>query len=164
MKLIGALLVLWGASAGYLLHRRQRLRPLRVGQALLGDLAVLRHQICVRRTPLPVILERDLADGTGAEVFWRPLGELLADPCGENALPNCWTLAAAGLPAPLEEMLAPLGPLLPVGGAELERAVNETREELAGFLRSERERQAAAGRLSAALCLSGASLLILVLI
>jgi len=164
MKLIGALLVLWGAGSCYFLRRRQRLRPLWAGQALLGDLAVLRHQICVRRTPLPVILERDLTGGAGAEAFWRPLGELLTDPNREKALAACWVLAAEGLPEPLGEILAPLGPLLPAGGTELEQAINETREELTGFLRAERERQATAGRLGAALCLSGASLLILVLI
>ena len=164
MKRLGVLIVLWGAGGCYLLQRRQRLQPLRVGQALLGDLAVLRYQICVRRTPLPVILERDLTSGAGAEAFWLPLGDLLAGPGAGKTLPNCWEQVAAELPGPLRRMLAPLGPLLPAGGAELERAINETREELTGFLRSERERQAMAGRLSAALCLSGASLLILVLI
>ena len=46
----------------------------------------------------------------------------------------------------------------------LEHTLAETREELTRFLRAERERQAAEGRITAALCLSGASLLILVLI
>lgn len=163
MKLVGALLVLWGAGGCYFLQRRQSLRPLLVGQAILGDLAVLRYQICVRRAPLPLILEKELTGGAGAEAFWQPLRELLAG-SGEGTLPVCWEQAAEKLPGPIRRVLAPLGPLLPAGGRELEQAINETREELTGFLRSERERQAMAGRLTAALCLSGASLLILVLI
>ena len=66
-------------------------------------------------------------------------------------------------PSALDAMLAPLGPLLPEGGEPLERAVEETREELTGFAGEERARQAAAGRLTAAVCLSGACLAILVL-
>ena len=38
MKWLGAVLVLWGALEGFLLRRRERLLPLRVGQALAEDL------------------------------------------------------------------------------------------------------------------------------
>ena len=41
MKWLGAVLVLWGALEGFLLRRRERLLPLRVGQALAEDLEVL---------------------------------------------------------------------------------------------------------------------------
>ena len=61
-------------------------------------------------------------------------------------------------------MLAPLGPLLPEGGEALTKAVEETREELTGFLREETARQASQGRVTAALSLAGASLAILVLL
>ena len=69
-----------------------------------------------------------------------------------------------GAAAALGTVLAPLGPLLPAGGERLAAAIEETREELAGFLRAETARQASRGRVTAALCLSGACLLILVLI
>lgn len=160
MRLLGVLLVLGGAAGGFFLRRRQDMLPLQIGQALLGDLAVLRHQICVRRAPLPLILEQELRDGAGAEALWRPLARDLE----RDALPRCWERAVAALPQPLERVLGPLGPLLPVGGEELEQAIEETREELTRVLRAERERQDMAGRLTAAVCLSGACLLILVLI
>ena len=160
MRLMGVLLVLGGAVGCFILRRRQDMLPLRIGQALQGDLAVLRYQICVRRAPLPLILEQELCGGEGAEALWTPLAQMLA----EDTLPNCWEQAVQTLPQPLGRILGPLGPLLPAGGEELERAIDETREELTRVLRAERERQAMAGRLTAAVCLSGACLLILVLI
>ena len=45
MKWLGAVLVLWGALEGFLLRRRERLLPLRVGQALAEDLEVLEHDL-----------------------------------------------------------------------------------------------------------------------
>jgi hypothetical protein len=162
-RLLGALLVLWAAGGAYLLRRRQSLAPLRLGQALLNDLAVLRYEVCCRRTPLTALLERELNGGPGA-ALWRRLGESLKKGGGEASLAQCWETAVRALPEPLDRMLLPLGPLLGVGGEALDRAINETREELTGYLRRERERQALAGRLTAAVCLSAASLLILVLI
>ena len=46
----------------------------------------------------------------------------------------------------------------------LAAAIEETREELTGFLREETARQAARSRITTALCLAGACLVILVLI
>ena len=163
MKWLGAVLVLWGALEGFLLRRRERLVPLRVGQALAEDLEVLRCGVCLCRAPLPEILEHTLAEGEGARYLWGPLAALLPE-AGERSLTDCWRQAAAGLPDPLQRILAPLGTLLPTGGERLAEAIEETREELTRFLRAERERQATEGRVTAALCLSGASLLILVLI
>ena len=53
MRLIGALLLLGGAGLWCLLRRREGMLPVRVGRALLEDLAVFSYQIRVRRTPLP---------------------------------------------------------------------------------------------------------------
>ena len=104
--------------------------------------------------------ERSCA-GAGNTALWGPLLVLLGEET--ESLPVCWGRVCRGLPAPLDAMLAPLGPLLPGGGKTLERAIEETREELTGFAGEERLRQAAAGRLTAAVCLSGACLGILVL-
>ena len=165
MKLIGAALVLCGAGYAWAQRRREDLRPIRVGRALLGELAVLRYQICVLRRPLPDLLEGELTEGLGAAVFWGPLLARIREAGQVGAsLPECWRSAALGLPPPLGRILAPLGTLLPVGGSRLDAAIEETREELAGFLRQETGRQAQRGRISAAVCLSGALLLILVLI
>ena len=163
MRWLGVCLVLAGAAGGFALSRRQSLIPLRLGQALLVDLGVLASQICTARRPLPDILKTDLAAGLGARWLWGPLLTLLSREEGRS-LRDCWARAAGGLPSPLNSMLTPLGPLLPAGGQALERAIEETREELTRFLREERARQAAEGRLAAAVCLSGACFLILVLI
>lgn len=136
--------------------------PVKVGRALLADLAVFSYQIRVRRTPLPELLEEVLTDGAGADFLWRPLAERLR-PEGAS-LPLCWRESVRALPPPLGKLLEPLGPLLPEGGGTLAEAVEETREELAGFLREETARQASQGRITAALSLAGASLAILVLL
>ena len=80
------------------------------------------------------------------------------------ALPRCWRESVRALPPPLGKLLAPLGPLLPEGGGPLAQAVEETREELTGFLREETARQASQGRINAALSMAGACLAILVLL
>ena len=162
MKLLGAALLLASAGLWSLLRRRERMLPLEIGRALLEDLAVLRYQIQICRTPLLEVLADRLPDGPGRRWLWKPLSDLLA--CEGAALPACWQAAADGLPGPLDRLLAPIGPLLPAGGEIFARAVEETREELTGFIRAEHIRQVQSGRLSAALCLSGACLLILVLI
>ena len=74
------------------------------------------------------------------------------------------SISSSSSSMPLDRLLAPLGPLLPEGGETLEAAIEETREELTGFVRAEAARQAGQGRITAALCLSGACLLILVLL
>ena len=162
MKILGTVLILLGAGGLFVLRRRDSLLPLRVGQALAADLPVLRWQVCVCRRPLPEICTEILTDGLGAAYLWGPLGRYLQE--RECSLPDCWARAAAGLPGPLGQFLTPLGPLLPAGGKQLADAVEETREELSGFLRAETERQADRGKITAALCLSGACLVILVLI
>lgn len=78
--------------------------------------------------------------------------------------PRCWRESVRALPPPLGKLLGPLGPLLPEGGGTLAEAVEETREELAGFLREETARQASQGRITAALSMAGACLAILVLL
>ena len=161
MRGAGAVLILRGAAALFLQRRREELLPLRLGRALLEDLAVLACQVRVCRTPLPRVLSEHLAEGLGAVWLWRPLLERLG---GEEGLPRCWRAAVRALPPPLDRLLAPLGPLLPEGGETLEAAIEETREELTGFVRAEAARQAGQGRITAALCLSGACLLILVLL
>ena len=162
MRALGAALVLWGAGRLYCIRRRESTLPLRVGQAVLADLAVLRYQVCVCRRPLPEICGLFPPDSLGALLLWEPLGRCLGE-TAEMTLPDCWAKALAGLPPPLAGYLAPLGPLLAAGGERLAAAIEETREEMTRYLRSETARQAEQGRVTAALCLSGACLLILVL-
>lgn len=161
MRWLGALLILSAAAGGFLLERRESLMPLRLAQALAVDLGTLSAGICRSRRPLPELLAKELDRGPAADALWQPLLALLEGDAGPLAA--CWGRACRDLPSPLDAMLAPLGPLLPEGGGALGRAIEETREELSGFVRAERERQSAAGRLTAAVCLSGACLGILVL-
>lgn len=161
MKAAGALLVLLGAGGWCLLRRREGMLPVRLGQALLEDLAVLEYQVRVCRTPLPELLE-GLSAGLGAQWLWTPLLEQVREE--REPLPQCWRRAAAALPPPLDRLLVPLGETLPAGGERLRAAVEETREEMSRFLREEAARQASQGRITAALCLSAACLVILVLL
>ncbi len=163
MRALGALLVLAGAACCCLRRRRAGQLPIRVGRAVAADLAVLRYEICRRRAPLPQILEESLDRGAAAQWLWSPLERLLRED-GERDLPQCWTAALEGLPEPLRRSLAPLGPLLPQGGRQLEEAIEEARSELGRFLREETARQADSSRVAAALCLAGACLTILVLL
>lgn len=162
MKPAGAALILWGAVWLWLRRRRETMEPIRAGRAVLADLAVLRYQVCVLRKTLPQLLEETLADRPW---LWRPLlVRLRAAEGAGTSLPECWRQATETLPPPLGRILDPLGPLLGAGGERLAAAIEETREELARFLREETAQQADRGRITAALCLSGALLLILVLV
>lgn len=165
MRALGTVLVLLGGVGLWMQLRREALRPIRVGRAILSDLALLRLEVCTRRRSLPELLETTLDQGLGAETLWRPLGERIRRGRGAGeSLPACWAGAVEALPVPLGSILAPMGPLLPAGGERLGAAIDETREELTRFLQTEEERQGQAGRLTAGVCLSGACLLILVLI
>ena len=161
MRGVGALLILCAAGCGFALERGRSLHPLRLAQALAVELGILSAGVCRSRRPLPELLAGELGQGAGAAALWGPLLALLEQ--GAGPLSVCWGQACRDLPPPLDTMLAPLGPLLPAGGQALERAIEETREELTRFAGEERKRQAAAGRLTAAVCLSGACLAILVL-
>ena len=163
MKLLGSILILWSAGVGFFLHRREGKNRILLCEALLEDLAVLKSRACTACLPLPQILESELSDSAAAQWLWRPFSGMLLERNGAR-LEDCWSRISAGLPVPLDRLLLPLGPMLSRGGEPLERAINETREELTGFLRAERQRRIAADRLTAALYLSGASLVILVLI
>ena len=161
MKLAGAVLIFCSAGCWCFLRRKEGRAVLTLARALLEDLAVLGCRVRMCRTPLPELLEE--LEGPGADCFWRPLLERLEEAEGDT-LSRCWAGAAGELPEPLERIMAPLGALLSVGGTRLDGAVEETREELARFLREETDRQANQGRVHAALCLSGACLAVLVLL
>lgn len=163
MKLLGCGLILWAASRLWLAQRQRLLSPLRLAEAIHSDLALLKGRSCAGGLPLPAILAHDLTEGPGAAALWQPL---LAALTREEPppLPQLWRGLTRALPPPLDRLLAPLGPLLTLSGQGLSRAIDETREELTGFIRAERQRQATAQKLCAALCFSGAVLVILVLI
>ena len=128
---------------------------------------MLRRQICLCRLPCPPFWQRSCVAGRGPRPFWEPLArQLERAQAGEGvSLPPVLGRRQSGsCPSRWGKLLAPLGPLLPAGGGALARAIDETREELTRYLRREQERQSMAARLTAAACLSGAALVILVLI
>lgn len=98
MKLLGAMLLLGSAGFWCILRRREGLLPVKIGRALLEDLAVFRYQIQVCRTPLPELLTNHLTTGPGAERLWTPLSNLLAQEGAVSAV--CWREAAKNLPPP----------------------------------------------------------------
>ena len=67
MKLLGAALLLGSAGAWSFLRRLEGQLLLRLGRALLEDLAVFRYHVRVCRTPLPELLEEVLDGGPGAD-------------------------------------------------------------------------------------------------
>lgn len=160
MRALGAALILCAAGAGYVLRRREQLLPLRLGRALLADLSALEWGVCARRAPLPALLV-DL-EGLGAKWLWAPLAAALEGE--EESLSACWTRLTGRLPPPLDRYLSPIGELLGAGGTRLSETIGEARGALGDFLREEKDRQIHQGRLTAAVCLSGAGLLILVLL
>ena len=163
MKLLGAAMILFGTMGTFLLWRERSLEPIRVGEALLRDLAVLERCICRRQMSLPAITGAVLRESAAAQRIWTPLHVLMTE--GEKeGLSACWQIACGNLPSQLQPILSPLGPLLPEGGQALHRAINETREELTGFLRAQRQRQTEDSRLGGAVSMASACLLILVLI
>ena len=163
MKLLGSVLILWSAGICCYFDRREGKRLVLLGDAILCDLLVLKSRVCISCIPLPQIIERELAQGLASQQLWEPFHMLLLER-KDKGVEACWKEITVQLPSPLDRLLAPLGSMLIRGGEPLERAINETREELTGFLRAERQRRVSADRLTAAFYLSGAGLLILVLV
>ena len=163
MKLLGSILILWSAGICCYFRRLEGKRLILLGDAILGDLAVLKSRVCTSCIPLPQLMERELAQSLASRQLWKPFYRLLLER-KDMGVEACWKEIAVQLPSPLDRLLAPVGAMFTRGGEPLERAINETREELTEFLRSERQRRAAADKLTAALYLSGAGLMILVLI
>ena len=162
MKLMGAMLILLGGGGSYLLWKKQIWELTALYRCLLRDLSVLSWNICVRKRMLPDILATCFGDGPAARLFWNPLQGKLAQ--RRENLAESWRESAAALPDPLPQLMGALGDVVCVGGDVLRGAIEETREELTGLLHEQQQRAAQQGRLVAAICLSGALTLILVLI
>lgn len=163
MKLTGCVLLLWAAGTGWNSARRQKQEALALAQALWEDLAVLKSRVCTGNLPLLQVLEQHMGQSIGTAALWHPL-QLMLKRRTSPSLSLLWQEQAGTLPRPLGRILSPLGPMLREGGSALGRAIDETREELTRFIRTEHQKQAAEQKLSAALWFSGAALMILVLI
>ena len=160
MSVFGALLTLGCALYIAVQMRKNDLEQLQMGENLLEELAVLRRAICSIRTPLPLVLRQLICRSTPSAGFWQAFLSGLSAVSVEEA----WSCALRDLPAPLQEILRPLGSFLSTGGAELGRIIDEIREELTEYLHTQRQEQASRSRTRTALCLSAAGLAVLVMI
>ena len=160
MKSLGVVLTLAGAFLGVFQFRRQSLTELRLGRALLCDLAVLKREICISRKTLPSIC-MGFGSTTSGQAFWEPLGVALK----ERGMPvqKCWESITGQLPERLAVRLAPLGALLGDGGTVLAGAIDEVREEMLRDLSDAERSLSLTMRLVGAGCFSGAAFLILML-
>lgn len=160
MKVLGVVLTVLGAFLGVGQFRRQSLSELRLGRALTYDLAVMKREICISRRTIPAICLA-LQEGGAGEIFWEPLRDSIEK--RDMPVQNCWEAVTRQLPDRFSVRLAPLGPLLGAGGADLGKAIDEVREELLQDLRAAEQNMSASMRLACAVCFSGACFLILML-
>lgn len=159
MKAVGSILVLISALAFFLRERRVTVHRLKLAQSLADDLALLRCGICIHRLTLPQILQANLQE-SGAAEFWSALLSMLLE--AEGTVRFCWEKAAQLLPPPLDGMLTPLGALISEGGDTLDHFIDEVRDEMLSYIKTQREQQSIKLRITAALCFSSAALVILV--
>ncbi len=162
MKLMGAVLILFGAAYGNYAYRRSAMWTLHLLRSLADDLPLLQCRICVQRCLLPAILAEDLCHGLGGKHLWVPLAERLAR--ARDPFSLCWEQTMDELPPLIAQRMAPLGKLLPVGGDMLGNAIEEVHRELLLLAREQESRQGVNLRLSAAVSFSAAALLILIFV
>lgn len=160
MKSLGVVFTIVGAVLGVFQFRRQAVTEIRLGRALLCDLAVLKREICISRRTLPSICI-GFGNSASGQAFWGPLRVALE----ERKMPvrQCWESITGQLPDALAVRLAPLGALLGDGGAVLAKAIDEVREEILGDLGDAERNLVLSLRLVGAVCFSGAFFLILML-
>lgn len=159
MKLLGAGLVLLGAALFLAGRRREERDGLLLMEAISEDLALFSYEITALALPIPRLMENRRESRAG-RALWQPVLRYLA----EKTLEESWLLAVSKLPGGLPGCLAHLGGVLSVGGETAGRAIAETREALADIIAAQRTVQRERGPVRTSLVLSGAALLILVLI
>ena len=159
MKILGALLVLLGGlSLRCALLRRRRERT-EAGEELCRCLDRLRRGIFVLRLPLPRLVEECRQECRLTAPFWGALALAMAS---QTPFPAAWREALRQLGEPYAALMAPVGQALTAG--EREDLINLAREEVYRAVQEERRQRGEQARLITALCLSGALLLIVVLL
>ena len=159
MKLLGCLLVAFGAVGLCLLRQREETALLDWGAAMLADLSLLRREVCLCRTPLPRVMEAFLCSSPFTGCAWQSFLRGL-----DQGADSAWECFLVCVPSCFAPALMPLGAHLSGGGEGLKRAIDETREELASHLRRERAELAQRSKLRWAISSCAAALVILVLI
>lgn len=164
LKLLGSACILGGGILARYVQMAERRREMDTLSDLLWALRRMAEEIRLARTPLPVLLER-LAQGCGqdAGAFFRQAsaaargGEDLGEAWrrGTGALPLCPGSAAA---------LAELGGALCGDEESVCKGISLAVYALAKDAEERTARRAEEGKRATALCLSGAALLVILLI
>ena len=164
VKLIGSVLIFAGGLLARQCRRAECRRRLEALSDLLSSLRRMGEEIRMARTPLPLLLER-LASGCGPEAgaFFRAAASAAKQ--GER-LPEAWKQAAEALPLPEADRMAvaALGEDLHGDEETICKAISLVTYQLAKALEESFRRKPEEDKRTAALCLSGAALLVILLI
>ena len=164
LKLLGAVCIFGAAGWAWRRGTAERKRELDTLADLMALLGRMDSEIRLRRTSLPRLLA-DLGRGRGPEVrrFCVCVAAALARdaPLGES-----WRSAASDLPLGAEERaaVAALGDLLQGDEADICKGIQLTSKLLEKRLAAARDRRQETEKQSGALWLSGAALLVILLI
>lgn len=158
-RILGSVLVMGAFLTGWQRQRAERRRRMDTLWSLSSGLWRMAEAIRLERTPLPRLLERLGREGA----FFAALGNALA--AGERAQ-NAWRRLAAEAPlAPADrEALAEAAGALSGDEAQVCRALTAAAEQLRRSLETERASSPEREKRAAALWLSGATLLVILLI
>lgn len=163
IRALGALLVAGAFFRGWQRQHWERRRGVDTLWALSAGLSRMAEAIRLERTPLPRLLERLGREGSAASGFFRDLGRALE--AGEGA-EAAWRAAAQTLPLSREdrETLAEAAGALSGDEAQVCRALTAAAERLRRSLEEARRAGPEQEKRAAALWLSGAALLVILLI
>nr|WP_326125377.1 stage III sporulation protein AB [uncultured Oscillibacter sp.] len=160
LKVLGSACILGGGILARYLQAAERRREMDTLSDLLWALRRMAEEIRMARTPLPLLLER-LSQGCGetAGAFFREVSA--AARRGEN-LGDAWRQAAETLPG--TSALTELGDGLCGDEESVCKAISLVIYSLAQDLEERTRRQPEEAKRATALCLSGAALLVILLI
>ena len=164
LKLLGCVCILGGGVLARCVQTAERRREMDTLSDLLWALRRMADEIRMARTPLPLMLER-LASGCGPEAgaFFRAAASAAKQ--GER-LPEAWKQAAEALPLPEADRMAvaALGEDLHGDEETICKAISLVTYQLTKALEESLRRKPEEDKRTAAVCLSGAALLVILLL
>lgn len=164
LKLLGSLCVLGGGVLARYFQAAERRRELDTLSDLLWALRRMAEEIRMARTPMPLLLER-LSQGCGEETerFFQTVSAAVRQ--GES-LGTAWRHTAAALPlsGPSAAALAELGDGLHGDEENICKGISLVVYSMAQDMEEQTRRRPEEAKRATALCLSGAALLVILLI
>jgi len=164
LKLLGSLCILGGGSFMCLSRIRERQRERNTLSELAAALEQMAQQIRQTRKPLPQLLQNLAEEREGdAAVFFRQIATGLRQ--GHVAV-SAWKQAAESLPLEAEEqkLLVKAGRCLQGDEQEICKGLSLASEMLSRISEEKRLSKAEQDKRTAAMCFSGAALLVILLI